>query len=158
MGIRVSIFCVVKNNIKFLNSLSAIEEIVTSLNLYETSHKVEVIHQQLRMMLTSARSKKLYSPEAIVRAFSYFAPSRSLYIQMREDYQFPSISILTKITSSCANQTSGAFKKVIHWLEPKRKNVFRYMMRSIFKKRCSITITKAKSSEMLKMTPIFLQK
>ena len=103
MGIRVSISCVVKNNIRFLNSWSAIEKIVTCLNLYEISHKVEVIHHQLKSMSTSTRSKKLYSPEAIVRAFSYFATSRSLYKQMREDYQFPSISTLTKITSSCAN-------------------------------------------------------
>ena len=73
-------------------------------------------------MSTSAWSKKLYSPEAIVRAFSYFATTRSLYKQMREDYQFPSISTLTKITSSCAKQTSGAFlKNVFHSLETKQK-------------------------------------
>ena len=82
---------------------------MTFLNLYETSHKVEVIHQQLKPMSTSARSKKPYSPEAIVRAFSYFASSRFLYKQMREDFQFPSISTLTKITSSCTNQTSDVF-------------------------------------------------
>ena len=73
-------------------------------------------------MSTSARSKKLYRPEAIVRAFSYFATSRSFYKQMRKDYQFPSISTLTKITSSCANQTSGAYlKNVFHSLETKQK-------------------------------------
>ena len=81
---------------------------MTSLNLCGISHKAEVIHQQLRSMSTSTRSKKLYSPEAIVRAFSYFASSRSLYKQLREDYQYPSISTLTKITS-CVNQTTGAF-------------------------------------------------
>ena len=82
IGIRVSISCVVKN-VRFLNSWSAIEEIVTCLNLYETSHKVEVIHHELKSMSTSARSKKLYCPEEIVRAFSYFATSRSLYKQIR---------------------------------------------------------------------------
>ena len=61
----------------------AIEEIVMSLYLYGTSHKVEVIHQQLRSMSTSALSEELYGPEEIVRAFSYFATSRSLYKQMR---------------------------------------------------------------------------
>ena len=83
MDIRVSISCVVKNNIRFLNSWSAIEEIVTCLNLYETSYKVEVIHHQLKSMSTSAWSKKLYSPETIVRVSSYFATSRSLCKQMR---------------------------------------------------------------------------
>ena len=72
MGIMVSISCVVKN-IRFLNSWSGIEEIVTCLNLYDTSHQVEVIHHQLKSMSTSVQSKNLYSPEAIVRAFSYFA-------------------------------------------------------------------------------------
>ena len=157
IGIRVSISCVVKNNIRFLNSWYAIGEIVTCLNLYERSHKVEVIHHQLKSMSTSARSKKLYSPEAIVRTFSYFATSRSLYEQMREDYQFPSISILTKITSSCANQTSGAFlKNVFHSLETKQKNCILLHDEIYIKKCCSIT--EAKSSENLKMTPIFLQK
>ena len=96
MSIRVSNSCVIKNNIRPLNSWSAIEEIVESRfeNLYGIIHKVEVIHQQLRSMSTSAWSKKLYSPEAIVRAFFYFATSRSLYKHMREDYQFPTISIL----------------------------------------------------------------
>ena len=101
-----------KNNIRPQNSWSAMEEIVTSLILNGISHKVEVINHQLKSMSTSVRSKKLYNPEAIVRAFSYFATPRSLYKQMREDYQFPSISILTKITFSCANQTFGAFKKM----------------------------------------------
>ena len=63
MGIMVSISCVDKNNFRYLSLWSAIEEIVTCLNLYETSHKVEVIHHQLKSMSTSARSKKLYSPE-----------------------------------------------------------------------------------------------
>ena len=70
---------------------------------------------------------------------------------MKENYQFPSISTLTKITYyySCANQTSGAFlNKVFHSLETKQKIVFCYMMRSIFKKCCSIT--EAKSLEKLK--------
>ena len=98
---------------------------MTSLNLYGISHKVEVIPQQLRSIFTSAQPKKLYSPGAIVRASSYFATSRSLYKQMREDYQFPSFSTFTKITSSCANETSGAFlKNVFHSLEHKRKKVY----------------------------------
>ena len=123
MSIWVSISCVVKKkNIRLLNSWSVFEEIVTSLNFYGLSHKGEVIHHQLKSMSISARSKKLYSPEAIVRAFSYFATSRSLYKQRRDNYQFPSISTLTKITS-CANQTFSAFLKMslIH-LNIKTKN------------------------------------
>ena len=43
--------------------------------------------------------KKKYSTETIVRAFEYFAISRSLYERLREDYELPSISLLTKLTS-----------------------------------------------------------
>ena len=44
MGIKVSVACIVKNNIKILNSFSAIEELVASLDSYQPSHKVRKNH------------------------------------------------------------------------------------------------------------------
>ena len=41
-----------------------------------------------------------YSPEVIVRAFEYFARSRSLHNQLRNDFQLPSIATLARITSN----------------------------------------------------------
>ena len=42
--------------------------------------------------------ERMYSQELIVRAFQYFATSRSLYNRLRTDYQLPSIKTLTRIT------------------------------------------------------------
>ena len=37
--------------------------------------------------------------ETIVRAFVYFATSRALYIRLREDFELPGITTLTRLTS-----------------------------------------------------------
>ena len=79
MGIKVSVPLIVKNKIRILNLWSAIEEIVTQLSTFETAHKADVIHQQLKIMSSNSVGTKLYSPDVIVRAFSYFANSMSLY-------------------------------------------------------------------------------
>ena len=42
---------------------------------------------------------KKYDTSTIVRAFEYFSVSRSLYNRLRHDYELPSISLLTRITS-----------------------------------------------------------
>ena len=44
----------------------------------------------------------MYEPDIIVRAFQYFVTSRSLYHQLREEYELPSIKTLTRITSKIA--------------------------------------------------------
>ena len=71
MGIKVSVPLIVKNKIRILNSWSAIEEIVTQLSTFETAHKTDVIHQQLKIMSSYSVGMQLYSPDVIVRAFSY---------------------------------------------------------------------------------------
>ena len=71
MGIKVSVPLIVKNKIRILNSWSAIEEIVTQLSTFETAHKTDVIHQQLKIMSSYSVGMKLYSTDVIVRAFSY---------------------------------------------------------------------------------------
>ena len=50
------------------------------------------------MGLTYVGEKK-YSDETIIRAFEYFALSRSAYNRLREDYGFPSVHTITRITS-----------------------------------------------------------
>lgn len=61
--------------------------------------------------------KPIYGQETIVRAFEYFATSRSLYSMMRRDYQLPSITTLTRITSKVSKVSeipflSGVFKSI----------------------------------------------
>ena len=107
MGIKVSLPCITKNRITTL-SLSAQKEVVRELNSYDTNHHVYILHEQLEIMFakaTNARTpnsnSKLYSPEVLVRAFGYYAKSRSLYLQLREDFKLPSVRTLQKVTSKC---------------------------------------------------------
>ena len=94
MGIKVSVTLIVKNKIRILNSWSAIEEIVTQLSTFETAYKTDAIHQQLKIMSSNSVGTKLYFPDVIVRAFSYFSTWRSLNNRMRSYFQFPSIELL----------------------------------------------------------------
>ena len=61
----------------------------------------------------SRGNRKLYTPEVLVRAFSYYAVSRSLYQRLRKDYQLPSVSTLARITSSSTKSSSSEFLKTV---------------------------------------------
>ena len=52
---------------------------------------------------------KINGPEIIIRAFEYFATSRSLYNRLRVDYQLPSVSTLTRITSKVSKLSETTF-------------------------------------------------
>ena len=43
--------------------------------------------------------KKIYDTEILMRAFEYFATSRSLYTKLRDGYKLPSVTTLTLLTS-----------------------------------------------------------
>ena len=108
MGIAVSVPFIIKYRINLLNPWSAtIEETVRYLHTYEESNHVTIIHDQLRATRPSGGNRKTYSPEDFVRAFSYYALSRSLYQRMREDFKLPSVST----PSSCNKQTISIFLK-----------------------------------------------
>ena len=102
-----------KNRINVFNSWSSLEETIRFLHAHEEARKVKVIHQQIQVSAAGGGNKKLYSPEVLVRAFSYYAVSRSLYERLRNDYQLPSVSTLARITSSCNKKSSSEFLKTV---------------------------------------------
>ena len=53
--------------------------------------------------------KKLYKPEVLMRAFEYYATSRTLYKKLQKDYKLPSIKTLTNISSKVNNSSDGKF-------------------------------------------------
>ena len=69
----------------------------------------------------SKGNRKLYTPEVLVRAFSYYAVSRSLYQRLRKDYQLPSVSTLARITSSSTKSSSEFLKAVFEATKNTRK-------------------------------------
>ena len=123
MGIKINIPCIAKNRITTL-TWSALEEVVRSLNSYVPTRHVQVLHEQMGVMSAKATNKKnkVYTPDVLVRAFSYYAKSRALYHQLREDFKHPSVRTLQKRTSKCAKQSKTAFmSNVFAPLHEKRK-------------------------------------
>ena len=150
MGINVSVHFIVKDKIRILNSCSAIDEIVTQ--SFETAHKIlrHEFHQQLKIVSSNSVGTKLYSPNVIVRAFSYFASSRSLYNRIRSDFKFPSIRTLTRITSSFSKQSDlSILANIFQSLKKSRKFVFCFTMKLTSSRRSNTT--EEKSSEKVPM-------
>ena len=50
-------------------------------------------------MVTHKPGEKIYNTETIVRAFKYYATSRSCYEKLRKDYKLPSTKTLRNLTS-----------------------------------------------------------
>ena len=73
------------------------------------SHKKNIIQQQLSSMAPVNVGLQSYGPEIIVRAFEYFATSRTLYNRLRIDQQLPSVTTLTRITSKVAKVPENTF-------------------------------------------------
>ena len=79
------------------------------LNSLETENKKEVIQQQMKAMSAKTFGTKIYGPEIIIRAFEYFATSGSLHNRPSIDYQLPSVSMLTRITSKVSKLSETTF-------------------------------------------------
>lgn len=122
LGVRCTAGSLSRNRITALKTWSALEENIRFLSSLEMDHKKEIIHQQLQAMGTQQIGKPLYTPDVMIRAFRYFATSRSLYQQLREDYQLPSIRTLTRITSKVAKIDETTFStSVFNSLEERKR-------------------------------------
>ena len=84
------------------------KEIVRYLHLLP-DHKTDIIQQQISAQAPKRIGEFLYDTDIITRAFEYFATSRALYTKLRRDYQLPSISTLTRITSKVSKLNGGKF-------------------------------------------------
>ena len=73
-----------------VHAWSVFEEIIRYLKNVEIDNKKCVLQEHLSTMAPTV-GKTMYSQELIVRAFQYFATSRSLYNRLRIDYQLSSI-------------------------------------------------------------------
>ena len=107
---RVSRWCQIEVMINYLKNL-------------ELDRKKTVLHEQCVNMNVKAVGTLKYSKETIMRAFEYFACSRALYNRLREDYQLPSVSTLTRLSSKVNNSTDRDY--IHHFfskLDGKNKN------------------------------------
>ena len=113
LGVRCTVSSLSKNKITTLKTWSGLEENIRFLNCLELDNKKEIIQQQLQAMGTQRVGQPLYAPEIVIRAFQYFATSRSLYQRLRQDFQLPSVQTLTRITSKVAKLDETTFSTAV---------------------------------------------
>jgi len=91
-----------------VNTWSKFKEVLRYLNLLTPNNKEIVMNEQVNSMNTSK-----YSLSVIIRAFEYFATSRTLYKKLRDDFKLPSIRTLTRITSRVSKSDDNLFLKQV---------------------------------------------
>ena len=109
--------CTIKPlSVNRLTSWSAIEEAISFLCNMDVSRKEKVLIKQVSSTSSSINvCQRKYSPETLVRASEYFATSRALYKRLREDYQLPSITTLTRLTSRFNNLKDNQILQKFFW-------------------------------------------
>ena len=112
-GIKCTIKPLSSNRIHILQKWSTVEEAIRFLDMIEINNKKDVLHQQMVSMKSTCVGEKKYNLESIIRAFQYFATSRATYKILRNDYQLPSIQLLTRLTSKVKNIEDDIFLKNI---------------------------------------------
>ena len=124
MGVKCKISVLTKNRITLCNRWSTTEEALRFLNSLEIDEKKDVLMQQTDVMSRSnSIHEQKYTPEMIVRGFEYFAKLRGCYKLLRNDYELPSISTLTRLTSKVSNIGDSSFvRSVFHSLNDEQKN------------------------------------
>ena len=90
--------------ITHLTDWGHIIECIRFLDHMEISHKKSVLLDTMDSMSHITHiGEKVYSVSTMLRSFDYFATSRTTYNKFRKDFQLPSISTLTKLTSKASS-------------------------------------------------------
>ena len=93
----------------FHMGLNCIEEAVHYLQNKEESQQEKVLQEQIKCMEPKRVGEKVYAPEVMMRAFEYFATSRSLYGKLRKDFKLPSEKTLSFLTSKVDKLSDGNY-------------------------------------------------
>ena len=99
MVVKCQINVLTKTRITLCNRWSTIDEALRFFDSCEIDKKKDVLMQQTDAMSRSnSMHEQKYTPEVLVQGFEYFEKSRSPYKPLRNDYELPSISALTRLT------------------------------------------------------------
>ena len=121
-GVKTSIKSLCKNKIVKLIRWSQIEEALRYLNSLELDNKKSVLHEQCVSLNYTKVGCVKYSSETIVRAFEYFATSRTLYNKLRQDFGLPSLKTLNRVSSQVNNSSDFTFiSNVVSKLNERQK-------------------------------------
>ena len=109
IGIPCTITTLSRNRINSLDTWSKLDEALRFLHQKETTHHEEIILEQMNNMGPPKVGEKFYSPETMMRAFDYYAHSRSTYRKLRKDLKLPSERTLQKLTSKVSKLGDKSF-------------------------------------------------
>ena len=98
-----------QNKIAQLTPWSQVDEAVRYLKNHSSSRKETALHRQVSAMGVKSVGERKFSNATIVRAFGYFALSRTAYNRLHQDFDLPSVTTLTRMTSSTKRYDDVAF-------------------------------------------------
>ena len=99
MVVKCQINVLTKTRITLCNWWSSTGEALRFLDSFEIDKKKDILMQQTNAMSRSnSMHEQKYTPDILVQGFEYFEKSRSPYKLLRNDYELPSISALTRLT------------------------------------------------------------
>ena len=121
MGAQCTISTLSKNRITKLDRWSKVDEAVRFLSSKELNQYEKVIKEQIHSMKPQLVGKKVYDPDTLRRAFTYYATSRTLYRKLRKDYKLPGEKTLSNLTSKVNKLTDRNFLKEIFEALPNKQ-------------------------------------
>lgn len=86
-----------ENHMNIVDTLSTLEEIIRYLNSMGFDHKKAILSQHFLAIVPKIVGMK-DSSDIVIHASEYYATSRSLYNQLRQDFQLPSIETLRRMS------------------------------------------------------------
>ena len=84
------------------------EEIIRYLNSMAFDQKKNILSQQFLAMAPKMFGIK-YSSDIVIRAFRYYATSRTLFYRLRDYFQLPSLATLGRMTSKVSKLNEKSF-------------------------------------------------
>ena len=111
-GIKCTIASLSQNRITHITRWSQIEETVRFKKIFTSSQKQNILHEQVATMGFKSICERKYSNATIVRAFCYFALSKTAYRRFCQDFELPSISTLTRLISSAKSYDDVLFQNI----------------------------------------------
>ena len=121
-GIKCIMLSLSQNRITQLTRWSQVNEAVRFFLNHSSTRKETVLHQQVSAMSVKSIGERKFSNAVIVRAFGYFALSRTAYNRLRQDFDLPNVTTLTRMTSSTKRYDDVAFySKVFSNLSSQQK-------------------------------------
>ena len=117
-GVKCTIKSLSQNRITRITRWSQLDEAMRFLRNSVSSRIETVLHEQAAAMGVKGVGERKLSNSTIVRAFRYFALSRTSYDRLRQDFELPSVATLTRMTSSTKRYDDITYYSTSSFIRP----------------------------------------